>query len=193
LSPNGEKLAVYSVKRKTEDLPRMVELSLIDIDSMDVEILFKSDEYYSIPGLSWSPDGRQIVYSLETSYDHNLYLIDPDFSDKSNLYLLDVETHHSIQITTEDDNLFPDWARNRNLIVYHKYWNRDDDHGDNFFLINPTNGCETEIPYHLPFILGPTWSLDGKKIAFVGPDGIYTLDLVVAFGEDFLRDDFPCE
>jgi Tol biopolymer transport system component len=98
-----------------------------------------------------------------------------------------------IQLTSENNNIYPEWAPIDNLIMYHKYWFPEGEHAHDIFFYNAINECKVKISYSLPVIFGTTWSPDGKKIAFVGPDGIYSLDLEVVVGEDFLRDDFSCE
>jgi len=178
-SPDGKTLALATVTRKTSDTPREISLSLLDIDSMEEEVIFTGTEDQHVWGLSWSPDGRQLVFSLGTL-------------DTSNLHLLEVHTRQTDQLTKEDDDVFPEWSPKGNLIAYGKYKNVD---GKNMYFIsfiNPEKKCEIQIPYPLGFVFSSTWSPDGKKIAFVGSDGIYTLELEAVFGEEFYREEFPC-
>jgi Tol biopolymer transport system component len=181
-SPDGNELAIYTVTQKTDNAPRMITLSLIDVDTKEEEVIFTGDADERIFGLSWSPDGQQIVFSLGTSA-----------SEDSNLYLLDVNTYQLIQLTSENNNIYPEWAPIGDLIMYHKYWFPGGAHAHDIFLVNTTSSCEVKIPYYLPIVFGTTWSPDGEKIAFVGRDGIYTLELEIAFGEEFLSDEFPCQ
>lgn len=137
-SPDGKTLALETVTRKTSDTPREITLSLLDFDSKEEEVIFTGTEDQHILSLSWSPDGRQLVFSLGTL-------------DKSNLYILEVETRQTNQLTIEDDDVFPEWSPKGNLIAYKKRKNVD---GKNMYFIsfiNPEKKCEIQIPYSLRF------------------------------------------
>jgi TolB protein len=176
-SPTGEKIAIVTYNPIEGTPDSEYEVILMDVNTRATEIIYSytSSDLLGVP--SWSPGGKQLVFSMS----------DGGVND---LYTLDVNTRQLVQITSsESDETGSVWSPGRDLIAY-TVWKSE---GDAIHFVNPDGSCDVKVPYEFQFILPPTWSPDGAQLAFVGEDGIYTLDLAAVFGEAFYSDSFPCQ
>lgn len=173
-SPDGKTVAFFSFGREIGTNLREINLHLMNlINSEDVVVLtLESDNSL---GLSWSPDGEKLVFALGSLKS-------------SNLFVLDIATREIIQITKNGSGDSPVWSPHGDAIAYHKY--SKDGLVSSLSLIRPDGSCEVEIP-DLDRVTSPTWLPDGKTLAFVGLDGIYTIDLKKVFVGDIYQRECP--
>jgi Tol biopolymer transport system component len=167
--PSGKKIAILE-SRESEGIDI---LTIINTESNDKELLTVG-EIRSIGyprGADWSPDGQYLVISLG----------DPKSSIGVNLYIYDTITHSMVRMTDEGDNYHPTWSPLGDKIAYVKHTKGKTT--DSLHLIKPDGSCDVEIP-NIDWILSLSWTSDGKMLGFIGPDGIYTVDLVEVIGKD---------
>ena len=89
VSPNGKKLAFNGWTM--EQLPQENQIWMLDVESGEMEVMTQVPHFgwpYSFWGMSWSPNGKRIAFSLSR----------PGWLE--HLYILDIETQE-IEILTE--------------------------------------------------------------------------------------------
>ena len=97
--------------------------------------------------LSWSPDGRSLVYSMQGS-----------------LWRQDLDSDTAIQLTAGPGYDYqPDWSPDGENIVFVRY----DDDAVEINVLNLASGAVTPLTDEGAVNLEPRWSPDGKKLAFV--------------------------
>lgn len=153
-SPNGQ-MAVRSGTNLEE-----VELHLIDIEMNSDELIYKSDGAQRLFGLSWSPDNQKFVFSAG------------DYTSRD-LYIINIKTKALTKITQNGGNDSPVWSSQGNLIAYTKL---NQGSASSMHLIRPDGTCDVEL-INIGDVRSPTWSPDGKKLAFMNLDGFYYLDV----------------
>jgi Tol biopolymer transport system component len=178
-SPDGSTIAVIAFIRTSGAPPRGVNIHLFKVATRTNEIIYINETAEYFFGLSWSPDSKQLAFSLG---DVGL----------SNLYILDITTREINQITHDSvSSGFPVWSQAQNIIAYQKEYYIENKLYSKLHLIRPDGTCNFEIPI-LDFVLSPTWSPDGKDISFISNDGIYKLNLSKALGDKFFSDTRAC-
>lgn len=175
LSPNGEILAYFSSNGQINPDLREHELHLRNIKSQE-DVIVLEIKIENIFGLSWAPDGNKLVYSA-------------GFIKSKNIYVFDIESGKTIQITDEGNNSNPNWSPKGDLIVYDEFSNR----GliTHLSIIRSDGSCEFEFLHIKDLVSAPTWLPDGKTIGFIGEDGIYGLDLNEIFVDDIYQEECP--
>jgi Tol biopolymer transport system component len=105
------------------------------------------------PGVAWSPDGSQLVYSA--NYGH------PNFE----LWIVNADGTGRRRLTrTADDEAFPDWSPDGKTILF----DRNDSRGKSgIFVINVDGTGLRGLSPNRSFDRDPVWSPDGTQIAFV--------------------------
>lgn len=115
VSPNGKKLAFNGWTM--EQLPQDNQIWILDIDSGEMKAVTQVPHFgwpYSFWGISWSPSGKRIVFSLAR----------PGWLEQ--LYILDIETEE-IEILTElNKDFYPVWSPDGQRILFFR-WNREFD------------------------------------------------------------------
>jgi Tol biopolymer transport system component len=173
-SPDESVVAFFSYGAEVGDNLREINLHLRTITTQKDETILTLKSQNSF-GLSWSPDGKKLVFALGDLKS-------------SNLFVGDIARQEFVQITKNGINDYPVWSPHGNLIAYHQY--SEAGLVSTLSLIRSDGDCEIEIP-NLVDAWSPTWLPDGKRLGFVGPDGIYVVDLEKLLGSDMLQGGCP--
>lgn len=173
-SPDGKTIAYFSYGRGVSADLREINLHLMNLSDKEDVIILTMESINSL-GLSWSPDGDKLVFALGSLKS-------------SNLFVFDIATRETIQITRDGHADSPVWSPQGNVIAYHKF--SKDGLVSSLSLIRLDGSCEVEIP-NLHDVGSATWLPDGKTLGFVALDGIYTLDLAEIFTGDIYQGECP--
>ena len=162
LSPLGDKLAVFKVMRNTykwED----ISLHLIDLASSRDEVIYEAQGKY-IRGLSWSPDGKRLVFAFS-----------PEVKiDRVDIFVLNVTDNKIEQLTASGQNISPTWSPISEMIAYIV---EGADNKSELYVYDMDKKCSVILPTDKN-PSAPTWSPDGKHIAFISDvRGVYMLYL----------------
>jgi Tol biopolymer transport system component len=170
--PDGRSLGVLAVDLASGQNPRRVSFSLVDIQNKTERQVYANEDAVTFLGASPSPDGRSVVLSLQMRQGGT-----------SDLYILDLQTGMALEISHNGSSTFPSWSPDGNLIAYDRDYPSEGSPRSSLHLIRPDGSCDMELP-SLSYAVSPTWSPDGSTLAFIGPDGIYTMDLAKFLGRD---------
>lgn len=169
-SPNGETIAAFSVEG-LNTVTEKIALSLVDIDKKTVTKIYENSSAKYFFGLSWSPNGENLVFSLGKE-------------DPGNLYIINIQTKKVTQITENIRSTAPAWSPAGNIIAYVSWPSKGTK--KTLHLINSDGKCDIQIP-NLEYVWSPTWSPDGSKLGYVGRDGIYFLEIDKVLGRDIYQ------
>jgi dipeptidyl aminopeptidase/acylaminoacyl peptidase len=191
-SPDGQAIAFVSARPSTSDASETVrpQVWLLSMNGGEPRRItnFKN----GAGSFQWSPDGKRLVCLSRTGpsdnrpenrersdvrhYTHISYKFNDTgwFDDKhSHLFVVDVASGNSKQITTGDDwdDTDPQWSPDSSRIAFVS--NRtgkllDGDRNTDVFVISAEGGALTKISDHTEPDNSPRWSPDGKSIAFLG-------------------------
>ncbi len=150
-------------------------IHLFDVKERDLIETFRFKSLVSIGSTSWSPDGKQIVFSSI------------DKSGNNNLYVIHTETKELRKLTNDYyDDRDPAWSPDGRKIAFasdrtpfgtkNKY---------NLFLYDIETGAIDYLTYGPHSYLSPAWSKDGSKLAFTcdngGAQNVWLLDMSKPF------------
>jgi len=107
---------------------------------------------------SWSPDGKQIVVSDNSSDVSTSHTIP-----NSSLWTIDVETGNKKLLETKGDAIQPSWSPNGQRIVY---WFLDEKNQAELATIPAAGGEPVVITRDSAMDWNPVWSPDGKFVYF---------------------------
>jgi Tol biopolymer transport system component len=120
--------------------------------------------------LSWSPDGQYLAFPAGERPSIDLYSVN-------------IQTQ---QISRLSENEVVDqtaWSPAGNMLAFVSARTTPIDGKRILHLISSEGRCSIKIP-NLDFVLSPTWSPDGKKLGYIGLDGIYFIDIEKLLGID---------
>jgi TolB protein len=165
-SPDGTKIAFFTDRNGKDDI------YVMSAESVRPQLVF-SDPDHDLGSFSLSPDVKKIVFSKE-------------LEDKSGeLRILERETRRTELLRkTELPSVSPVWSPDGNTIVFH---DRIDGNSE-ICIINPDGSGFKNLTNDAARDAGPSWSRDGKDVAFVTsrgePPGATRLYLMSADGSD---------
>jgi Tol biopolymer transport system component len=178
---NGNKLVILTAEEyASAHNSRRILIYLMDIQTKELDLIYSNEENVAITGFSSSPDGKYLVLSLSLNDEGGI----------EDLYLLDVQTGTMSQLTHDGVSSFPTWSPHGDLIAYEKLSTIGSELMSSLHIILPDGSCDIEAQ-NLNYVFSPTWSPDGKEIAFIGEDGVYILDTNIVFGRDIYEDLCP--
>jgi serine/threonine protein kinase/Tol biopolymer transport system component len=99
-SPEGTQIVFH-----TDAWDKQYEIAILNLTTGQVRRLTDSDDNNTFP--TWSPDGKQIAYNVISSLNGSV-----------NIYILNMDTGASRQLTTGPQNAFPDWSPDGASIIY---------------------------------------------------------------------------
>ena len=157
-SPDGGKITFTSFR----DLNRIQnpgiilgEIYLMNADGTNPINLTQSVEKPDL-GSSWSPDGKQIVFSSS-----ELFVQEDLF--RSDIWVIDVDGGNSRNLTKHDaEHVAPDWSPDGNQIAF----SSDRDGNWEIYVMDSDGANAINLTNHPASDGRPAWSPDGKQIAF---------------------------
>jgi Tol biopolymer transport system component len=123
--------------------------------------------------MAWSPEGDRLIYAVGSQRP----------GADSDLYQLNMQTQHSTRLTNGGKNFDPAWSPDGRWVAYKKVYDRDAEPIFSLHFLRLDDACDIEAK-QLDFIDSPSWSPDSEKLVFVGPRGIYEMDLKAFFGQE---------
>jgi Tol biopolymer transport system component len=173
--PDGNTLALLTLEITSGQNPRRLSIYMIDIQTKESKMIYSNPK--AIPsGFSASPDGKYLVFSLASGVSNGI----------NDLYILDIKTGIVRQLTDDGSSSGPKWSPYGDVIAYVKSNKAENKTTHSLYLTNPDGRCNVEAP-NIEYVFSITWSPDGRKIAFLGEDGIYILDTNIVFGRDIYQ------
>ena len=186
-SPDGTKMAFAS------DRDGYAQLYVMNVDGSDATLIpntqLDSGQYNSFgnsyigislsyshdPGISWSPDGRQLVYSSERSGRSRIYIV--ELSDGSNSTL-----------SAEDSfgrEFDPDWSPDGKKIAFYS----DRGSASQIYLMSTDGSNQTLLTNKEdPASISPSWTADGSKLVFQSErDGSFEIFVINVDGTGLTR------
>lgn len=162
-APDGKSIASFVFER-----PNKRSLRLIDVNTKNVTSIYETTDMGYDFGLSWSSDGQNLVFALGVDGPGNLYTVN-------------VLTREVLQITENVRSSRPAWSPVGNVIAYTSWPSQGT--RTTLHLISADGKCDIQFP-NLEYVWSPTWSPDGKKLGYIGNDGIYFVDIDKALGRN---------
>jgi Tol biopolymer transport system component len=159
-SPDGERIAFVS----NRDGGRH-EIYVMNQDGSNPTRLTYNNAIDVSP--TWSPDGKQIAFVSKRDGNYEIYVMNANGSEQKRL------THNSARDYT------PAWSPNRHQIAFIS--DRDDMPGLGSVYVMQRNGSSVRLTDAQSDHSSPTWSADGKRIAYTvktqsGVNEIYVMN-----------------
>lgn len=159
VSPDGKKLAFNGYT--LDQLPQENQIWVLDVETGEMEVMTQVPHLgwpYSFYGISWSPSGKRLVFSLSR----------PGWLE--HMYLLDVETKEIEVLTELHKDFYPVWSPDGNRILFLR-WNRE---FDTFYTIDvETKAIEPLFDVDKATGYWGDWSPEGDYIVYSRWGSIY--------------------
>ena len=159
-SPDGRQIAfIGSLGTGDEDTPAIY---VMNADGSGVTRLVDYDEDLGVPGisylsLSWSPDGRQIAFTSFGTEDDDTLAVYVMNADGSNVRQLTDHTNYAMSSVCSPDG---------QQIAFASPGTRDDPTSGIYVMNADGSGVARLTDIDSGLALGPSWSPDGRRIAF---------------------------
>ena len=152
VSPNGKKLAFngYTNQQVQQDN----QIWILDLDTGEMQTVTSIPHFgrtFFFYGISWGPQGKRLVFSLERS------------GGLEQLYLLDIETQEIEVLTEFNIDYYPVWSPDGTKILFRR-WNRE---FDTLFTIDVETRAITPLfAVDKQTSMWADWSFDGQSIIY---------------------------
>ena len=166
-SPDGQKITFISFRdehRLQERAPIYGEIYVMNPDGTNPVNLTQSVERPDF-GSSWSPDGKQIVFTSAEHFNWGPGL-------RKDIWVMDADGGNPRDLTNHDaEDRNPDWSPDGMQIAFESNRNRDwefeiEVRNWEVFVMNADGANPINLTNNLAWDSSPDWSPDGDRIAF---------------------------
>ena len=154
VSPKGDRIAYITDRSDYMDINLMST-----VDGRNLGRLVKgqrSDLFEELhwlrPGISWSPDGKQIVFAAKASNKDALFFLDVDMRDIVSFHKLDLDGIYS-----------PSWSPDGNSVAFMGLKGSQSD----IYLFDIESETIQNLTDDIFSDMDPTWSPDGSRLVFI--------------------------
>jgi Tol biopolymer transport system component len=156
-SPDGSWIAFVE---NTEDNGWLPSVFVMRADGQQLRRLTFHHDVSATPP-TWSPDSRQLVYSLWLWQEK-----------KYQLCVIELASARWKHLVDSEDEIYPMWTP-ANKIVFNQYGKSG---GPRLFEVDPANPQLRPCPLFEPGDTEPVWTYDGRKVAFGRNGGIVVMN-----------------
>ncbi|HDL78095.1 MAG TPA: hypothetical protein ENH09_00770, partial [Bacteroidetes bacterium] len=160
LSPRGDKIAFLSNKSDYFDIYVMsaIDGKMLGRVVKGQQTMNLEELHWLKPGITWSPDGREIAFSAKSGARDALHI--------ANVRKRKIVKTYKINL----DGIFsPTWSPDGKFIAFSGIKNGESD----LYRLNLKTGKLTNFTNDIFSDLEPRWSPDGKKLVFISDRGPY--------------------
>lgn len=161
-SPNGKKIAFVYNKDKLE------VISMMNADGSGVERLTPESVRAIHP--NWSPDGKKLAYCTDDD-------LAPPRKNDSDIVVIDMTTRRASTLITGGTNTYPAFSPDGKFLAFRRMLG---EMNSEVFIANSDGSGARNLTNHQAFDGWPSWSPDGKRIAFASNRNssyqIFTMD-----------------